>query len=163
MRRIIGVLVSVVGNIAPKGLKAPVKVWVSGYAPSHRADLFAKMSKFWAGWFGVQTWESIEGELKLRCSRDSFGHIFIRAELRSGFSPHDWSAAAKITTETGQLDKSGVNAELFFGRESWAIYAAPIRCHVAGSRSVALRLLVFSRAAKIDHWSVHLCSAGQRP
>lgn len=88
----------------------------AGYAPSHPAPLFANMARQWAGWSGELVWESLEGELTIRCSRDRVGHIFIRVELRSGPMPDDWCIVVTVLAEAGQLESCARRAELFFGR-----------------------------------------------
>jgi hypothetical protein len=88
----------------------------AGYAPSHPALLFADMARQWSGWTGDLKWESLEGELILRCSHDGLGHISIRTELCSGHMPEDWRVAATVTTEAGQLAGIAHRAAMFFGR-----------------------------------------------
>jgi hypothetical protein len=87
-----------------------------GYVPSSPALLFADMARQWAGWPGALVWESLEGELALRCSHDGLGHIAIRAELRSGTIPEDWCVEATVLVEAGQLDRIARGAAQFFGR-----------------------------------------------
>jgi hypothetical protein len=96
-------------------LSAAAQVY-AGYAPSHPAPLFADMARQWAGWSGELVWQSLEGELAIRCSRDRVGHIFIRVELQSGLMHEDWRVVATISTEAGQLEGIARDAELFFGR-----------------------------------------------
>jgi len=88
----------------------------AGYVRSHPAPLFADMARQWSGWSGELVWESLEGELALRCSRDRFGHIFIRVELRSGPMREDWRVVATVMVEAGQLEDIARRASLFFGR-----------------------------------------------
>jgi hypothetical protein len=102
-------------RVTDQNLSAAIPVY-AGYAPSHPAPLFADMARQWAGWSGELTWESLEGELAIRCTRDCVGHIFIRIELRSGQMPEDWRVVATILTEAGQLEGIARRAELFFGR-----------------------------------------------
>jgi hypothetical protein len=88
----------------------------AGYTSSHPAPLFADMARQWSGWRGELVWESLEGELALRCSHDRLGHISIRIELRAGFMPSDWRVAATVMAEGGQLENIARCATLFFGR-----------------------------------------------
>jgi len=78
--------------------------------------MFADMARQWSGWSGELVWESLEGELSIRCSRDRVGHIFFRVELRSGPMPEDWRVVATVLAEAGQLESIARRAELFFGR-----------------------------------------------
>jgi hypothetical protein len=102
-------------RVTDQNLSAAAQVY-AGYAPSHPAPLFAEMARQWAGWSGELTWQSLEGELTIRCSRDRVGHIFIRVELRSGQMPKDWRVVATVLAEAGQLEGIARRAELFFGR-----------------------------------------------
>ena len=88
----------------------------AGYAPAHPAELFADMARQWSGWRGQLVWESLEGELALRCRHDRRGHIAIRVELQSGLMPDDWRVAATVAAEAGQLENLAHRAALFFGR-----------------------------------------------
>jgi hypothetical protein len=102
-------------RVTDHNLSAAAQVY-AGYAPSHPAPLFADMARQWAGWSGELIWESLEGELAIRCSRDRVGHVFIHVELRSGPMPEDWRVVATILAEAGQLESVARRAELFFGR-----------------------------------------------
>jgi hypothetical protein len=90
----------------------------AGYAPSHPAQMFSNMARQWTGWSGELRWESLEGELALRCSHDRLGHISIGVEIRSGQMPDDWRLVASVTAEAGQLEDIARRAESFFGRIS---------------------------------------------
>ena len=102
-------------RVTDHNLSAAAQVY-GGYVPSHPASLFADMARQWAGWSGELEWQSLEGELTIRCSRDRFGHIFIRLELRSGHMPEDWRVVATVMAEAGQLEGIALRAEMFFGR-----------------------------------------------
>jgi hypothetical protein len=102
-------------RVTDQNLSAAIQV-SGGYIPSHPAPLFAEMARRWAGWDGELTWESLEGELTIRCTHDCLGHIFIRVQLLSGHLPDDWFVKATISTEAGQLESIARHAELFFGR-----------------------------------------------
>lgn len=101
-------------RVMDRNLSAEGQVY-AGYAPSHPAPFFADMAHQWAGWSGELVWESLEGELRIRCSRDRVGHIFICVELGSGPMPDDWRVVATVLTEAGQLASIARRAELFFG------------------------------------------------
>jgi len=78
-------------------------------------DLFANMASHWKGWSGEKSWESLEGELKLRCTSDTGGHITIQVELTSGHGhvPPTWKLGAVLVTEAGQLDTIASNFKAF--------------------------------------------------
>jgi len=82
---------------------------------SHPATLFSEMAERWRGWTGELVWESLEGDLCLRCTQDRTGHVSILVELHSGSMEWGWSIRATIMVETGQLELIARRAELFFG------------------------------------------------
>jgi hypothetical protein len=88
----------------------------AGYPDAHPAPLFAQMAVSWRGWPGEFTWESLEGELGLRCAQDRAGHVSIRVELCSGPSEGDWTVHATIMAEAGQLEGLAHGAAIFFGQ-----------------------------------------------
>ena len=102
-------------RVTDHNLSAAGQVY-AGYAPSHPAPLFAEMALQWTGWPAELVWESLEGELALRCSHDRLGHIAICVELRSGLMPNDWRVIATVMAEAGQLAELASGAALFFGR-----------------------------------------------
>jgi hypothetical protein len=97
-------------------LSAIAKVW-GGYASQHPAGLFEDMARRWSGWPDEMSWESLEGEMVLRCSHDRLGHISIRAVLRSGPMENDWEVAATVMAEAGQLEDMARRARTFFGHD----------------------------------------------
>ena len=101
-------------RVTDHNLSAEGQVY-AGYAPSHPGPLFADMARQWSGWSGELVWESLEGELAIRCSRDRVGHIFIRVELRSGPYTEDWRVIVTVLAEAGQLESISRRAEMFFG------------------------------------------------
>jgi hypothetical protein len=102
-------------RVTDEDLSAAAHVY-AGYAPRNPADLFADMTQQWTGWPGELVWDSLEGELALRCRHDGLGHIAIRVELCSGPMPDDWRVAATVMTEAGQLDTIARRATVFFGQ-----------------------------------------------
>jgi hypothetical protein len=95
-------------------LDAVTRVYVAT-GGGHPAAMFALMAAHWKGWQGHLAWESLEGELGLRCSQDRTGHVFIRAALRSGPTTEDWNVDATVMAEAGQLEEIASEAALFFG------------------------------------------------
>jgi hypothetical protein len=102
-------------RVSDRNLSAEACVY-AGCINSHPAPLFADMARSWSGWPGELVWESLEGELALRCSHDRLGHISIRIELRSGDMPDDWLVVATVMAEAGQLEDIALRATVFFGR-----------------------------------------------
>lgn len=82
----------------------------------HPAPLFREMAEQWKGWTGELVWESMEGEMGLRCTQDRTGHVAIVIKLRSGPMECDWSIEATIMVDAGQLEGIAGRAESFFGR-----------------------------------------------
>jgi hypothetical protein len=102
-------------RVTDHNLSAAAQVY-AGYVPRNPAVLFADMAKKWSGWPGELIWESLEGELALRCSHDGLGHVSIRVELRSGPWTDDWAITATIMTEAGQLERLAQRSAAFFGK-----------------------------------------------
>ena len=102
-------------RVTDHNLSATGQVY-AGYVPRNPALLFADMARQWSGWPGEVVWESLEGELALRCSHDGLGHISIRVELSSGPWSDDWRVTATIMAEAGQLDRIAQRAAAFFGQ-----------------------------------------------
>jgi hypothetical protein len=102
-------------RIASQNLSATTQVY-AGDEPFHPATLFTDMARQWAGWSGELVWQSLCGELKMRCTRDRRGHIVIGVELRSEQSSSDWRVMASVLTEAGQLETHARRAVSFFGR-----------------------------------------------
>jgi len=96
-------------------LSAAGRVYV-GHGDLHPAPLFAQMSANWKGWQGEYMWESLNGELSLRCVQDRTGHVSIGVELRSGPTESDWAVRSTVMAEAGQLEELARQAVLFFGR-----------------------------------------------
>src|SRR3981081_2746630 len=57
----------------------------AGYTAAHPALWLHELAQNWKGLRDEFIWKSLEGELSLAGSRDRFGHITIRAELRPSF------------------------------------------------------------------------------
>jgi hypothetical protein len=87
---------------------------VYAYGPD-LACLFDEIAADWRGWNELKTWQSIEGELKIRCGNDRRGHITIEVELRSGHDDLDWSVQSAVVAEAGRLDEIARRAREFFG------------------------------------------------
>src|SRR5260370_41728344 len=73
-------------RVTDHNLSAEAQVY-SGYAPSHPGPLFAAIARRWAGLSGALVWQSLEGELTIRCSRAHVGPRLLRLEIRSGQIP----------------------------------------------------------------------------
>ncbi len=106
-------------RITDANLSAAGRVCASCYIQVHPAPLFAEMAEKWAGWPGELVWESVEGELLLRCTQDRAGHVSVRITLQSGWTNRDWKLDLQIWTEAGQLEGLARRAESFFGRLSF--------------------------------------------
>jgi hypothetical protein len=102
-------------RVTDQDLVAEGRVY-AGYANTHPAPLFAQLASNWKGWQGEFVWESLEGELALRCSQDRAGHVFIRVSLSSGHTDQAWNVRATIMAEAGQLEELARSAEVFFGK-----------------------------------------------
>jgi hypothetical protein len=96
-------------------LSAVARIY-AGAGAGHPATMFAQMAAQWNGWQGEIAWESLEGELALRCTQDRTGHVSIVVVLRSGPSKADWMVEATVVAEAGQLEEIAHRAGLFFGQ-----------------------------------------------
>jgi hypothetical protein len=96
-------------------LSAVVRVY-TGADGGHPAAMFTQMAAHWRGWQGEFAWESLEGELALRCAQDRTGHVAIGVVLRSGPSKADWMVEATVVAEAGQLEETAREAGRFFGK-----------------------------------------------
>jgi hypothetical protein len=107
---------SFVVKVTRYDLFTATKVW-AGYTSSHPAEWFCELAESWRGWQGERQWESMEHELRLVATNDRRGHIALGIQLRSGFSDYDWSVAATIMVDAGQLEGVAKHAVSFFGEE----------------------------------------------
>jgi hypothetical protein len=96
-------------------LSAVARVY-TGADGGHPAVMFAQMAAHWRGWQGEFAWESLDGELALRCVQDRTGHVAIGVVLRSGPSKADWMVEATVVAEAGQLEEIALEAARFFGQ-----------------------------------------------
>ena len=103
-------------RISRSDLSATARVW-AGHPLAHPSNWLHELARTWQSWRGELVWNSLERELALVATRDRFGHITIRIELRSGFMEHDWSLRAFVVVDAGQLDGLARQAERFFGKE----------------------------------------------
>ena len=101
-------------TVSGSDLSAAARVDASSFSGAPR--LFRNMAERWRGWDGELSWGSPAGDLKLRCTQDRAGHVFIVVELRSGWRREAaWSIQATIMAEAGQLEDLARRAEAFFG------------------------------------------------
>jgi len=103
-------------RLTDHNLSAVAQVW-GGYLAGHPARVFEEMARRWSGWLDEMRWESLEGEMVLRCTHDRKGHISIRVTLRSGPLEHDWEVIATVMAEAGQLEDIVRRGRTFFGRD----------------------------------------------
>jgi Family of unknown function (DUF6228) len=104
-------------RVACRGLNAAIQLYAWD-VPEWPTALLDEMAERWRSWSGELTWESPYLEARLRCEQDRAGHVSIRVELRTGWADTDWSAAATVQTEAGQLERIARQARAFFGRAS---------------------------------------------
>lgn len=105
-------------HVAEPGISAEARVW-SGYGiQSHPAFLFAELAADWKGDGSERSWAALERELKLTCTSDRFGHVFMRVELRPQYYEFAWFAEVTITLELGQLESLAKRAKIFFGNQA---------------------------------------------
>ena len=103
-------------NFELKGREIEFRRRVTTYTDEFGVSkLFRKVASYNKPWSGVESWESIEGELGLSLECDSLGHVTIRVTVTQwDGGEEDWHIKASILTDLGQLDKVAKNAVLFF-------------------------------------------------
>src|SRR3989304_9916799 len=67
-------------------------VRVAALSSSDLLPYFDDLARHWDGWKGAKTWESLEGQMKLECTRDALGHLFLRVTLRDSLGGAEWLA-----------------------------------------------------------------------
>lgn len=77
-------------------------------------SLFAALAAETRPWVGSHEWESLEGELKLRVTCDSVGHVLFKIEIGKQSGPAPWAVNTRLLMELGQLPAVGRAAEAFF-------------------------------------------------
>ncbi len=86
---------------------------VYAYEPAHMAAFFRDLAGHWQGWNGQKEWGSLEDELSLTAASDSTGHTSLAVRLRSGAYPLDWTLAAMLVIDAGQLELIAKQIEEF--------------------------------------------------
>jgi hypothetical protein len=99
---------------------APVNgtINLSDLGPNRWAEYFEDLSKNWRGWKGEKEIESTEGDLILKATSDSLGHISVRIELRADQGGADWLVTGTLVLEAGALDMIAKSAKRFFNYKS---------------------------------------------
>ncbi len=95
------------------GPQVTVEVPVHGYRPhASFSGFFADLAGSWRGWAGEKTYESLQGELRLRCTHDGIGHVGVHVEVWTDHPLGDWCVRGSLIVEPGQLgDLSRAAAE----------------------------------------------------
>jgi hypothetical protein len=78
-----------------------VHLWRGAYSISDMAD-------HWRGWDGEKKHESLEGHLRIVCTRDSVGHITARIRLRGDMMGANWVA---VDTGGGKMCLNSTHEE----------------------------------------------------
>ena len=82
------------------------------------SEFFQGLAADWRGWEGERVIESLEHQLKLSCTADGRGHVYLRVELRGDFFSSNWRATETLHLEAGQLDDLARRAKEYFGEHS---------------------------------------------
>jgi len=93
-------------------------VRLSDLEPNRWAEYFEDLAKNWKGWKGEKKIGSIEGDLTLKATSDSLGHISVRIELKADQGGADWLVAGTLVLEAGSLDMIAKSARRFFKYKS---------------------------------------------
>lgn len=85
---------------------------IEGY--SCLRPFFDDLASNWKGWTGEKSLESIfYGDLTIHASNDGLRHALLKTTLTEHFSNSDWSAAATIHLELGQLEVVAEKVNVF--------------------------------------------------
>ena len=82
---------------------------------------FDDLARHWDGWNGAKTWESLERQMKLECTRDALGHLFLRVTLRDSLGGADWLAGGVLQLAAGDLEQLAKSARRAFAAEAHAV------------------------------------------
>jgi Family of unknown function (DUF6228) len=82
-----------------------------GQPPS---KLLSELAESWAGWKGIKAWDAMEGELRIEATADALGHVTLKFMLPGNSGRSDWSVAANVVCEAGQLEAISKEANQFF-------------------------------------------------
>jgi len=95
---------------------APVggEIKINDLEPNRWSEYFEDLAKYWRGWKEEKKIESIEGDLILKSTSDSFGHVSVRIELKANQGGADWFVAGTLMLEAGSLDTVAKSAKKFF-------------------------------------------------
>jgi len=100
-----------VADLTANGLSATARVEQLGGADGF-AEYWRTLATDWRGWKGDRTWESSETELAFSASSDRTGHVHLTVRLQDRALYH-WRVQARLTLESGQLDRIASNATEF--------------------------------------------------
>jgi hypothetical protein len=68
------------------------------------SSFFAALEKSWRGWEGVQSWESVEGNLRIE-ARHEYGKVSLTVTMardRAEWDNHGWRATGDLTIQPGE-------------------------------------------------------------
>ena len=74
---------------------------------------FSELARKWRGWDGELSADSIEGQLRIRATCDSLGHVTFVVELEPVAA---WRAIAELTVVAGSLERLAKDPQRFFSR-----------------------------------------------
>jgi hypothetical protein len=81
------------------------------------AGFFTLIARNWSAFTGPKQWSSFEGDFSLVITHDGRGHFLIKAELKSGLCPRDWTVHSSIMIDTSQLDRLAADLAEFIGKQ----------------------------------------------
>lgn len=79
------------------------------------ADLLENIASMQKPWEDEVSWETIEGDLKIKITCNILGKVKFQIELSSTGEDEDWSVKTYLNTELGQLEHLAKSARKFFG------------------------------------------------
>lgn len=97
-----------------RGHALQVSLTVGDDNPPSFVDFFEALSRDWQGWPETRAYESLDGTLSFTATHDGAQsvrfEVRLRGDARSGF---DWSAAHRLSVESGRLEEIAAAAKAF--------------------------------------------------
>ena len=95
----------VMASLVAQGLHAatPIDPYEDHVSGQSLTTYFAHLERLWRGWDGAETWETLEGEFRVR-ARHSGSHVHLDTEIRTyGLRVgREWAVQLEIVIDPGE-------------------------------------------------------------
>jgi hypothetical protein len=98
-----------------------VSVKVSVLSPVDLILFLNDLAKHWRDLEGAKIWESQERHMKLECTRDNVGQVFLRVILQGNRGGADWVAGGTLEITVGELEHLAQEARRLLASPSHAV------------------------------------------